>query len=353
MLHPDLTQLMQRFNELVDNVEAGHISYEDAVTTLAQLIVIDGSGAHWSISSDGRWLRAFPGDEPMETDPYLYTPATVIVPPSVNQWGVDDLSQPPQAAFPDHLPQGGQPYPTNPYDQAPWHPAPQDPGPGGNRQGEAYGTSGYNPDPEGIGAVARNRQERMRKAEREKRSGITIPKLKMPNFGRDRTQAVDLKNVPLPNRDDMKYYAQNYGRPVAVMGIIAALVLVGYLNRPKTGEDVPTPTPTVSATETPTPAVVKASGGEMNSIAKALISTKITTASSVVAESAPDKAALWVAFIAGAKQTGLEVKITGNGGSAPTITIIVSRNGAAIRNATLPAVNVGKSWKLKNWPTVL
>ncbi len=57
-LPAELSQMQNTFNELVASVQAGHVSNDDAVATLAGLSATDGSGAVWGMTPEGQFTRA-------------------------------------------------------------------------------------------------------------------------------------------------------------------------------------------------------------------------------------------------------------------------------------------------------
>jgi hypothetical protein len=68
-LHPDLVLLRQRYDELLAYVDAGHLTAENAISTLATLTAVDSLGAEWRISADGTFLRNMPGAPAVPADP--------------------------------------------------------------------------------------------------------------------------------------------------------------------------------------------------------------------------------------------------------------------------------------------
>jgi hypothetical protein len=113
VLHPDLSRLQERYNEVLDEYEAGNISYEDALATVQAMSVVDGSGFIWAIDSiSGSFLRAVPGELPVETDPSEFTPARIPTQGSAPWASQQDLlrpphrPQPPANQPPQNYPQG-------------------------------------------------------------------------------------------------------------------------------------------------------------------------------------------------------------------------------------------------------
>jgi len=77
-LPAELSRLDADYNNLIDNVEAGHTSIDDALSVLAAMTATDASGAVWAINGDGDFVRApYPGAPAAVTDPSeWFTPGT-------------------------------------------------------------------------------------------------------------------------------------------------------------------------------------------------------------------------------------------------------------------------------------
>lgn len=72
-MHPELQLLEQRYRALVDEVNAGHVSPQDAMVTMQGLVAIDASGASWSIDPySGQFTCALPGAAPVPADPAAF-----------------------------------------------------------------------------------------------------------------------------------------------------------------------------------------------------------------------------------------------------------------------------------------
>lgn len=71
-LHPDLALLRQRYDELLAYVDAGHLTAENAISTLETLTAVDSLGAEWRISADGTFVRNMPGTPAVPADPRQY-----------------------------------------------------------------------------------------------------------------------------------------------------------------------------------------------------------------------------------------------------------------------------------------
>jgi hypothetical protein len=114
VLHPDLSRLQERYNEVLDQYEAGNISYDDALATVQAMSVVDGSGFIWIIDSvSGSFLRAVPGEAPVETDPSEFAPARIPSQGSAPWASQQDLLRPPsrpQASSPVSSPEYPQDY---------------------------------------------------------------------------------------------------------------------------------------------------------------------------------------------------------------------------------------------------
>lgn len=116
MLHPDLHRLQQQYNQVLDEHEAGNLSYEDALATVQAMTVIDGGGFVWLIdSASGAFLRATPGEQPYEADPATFIPAQIPAPGSAPWASQQDLLRPPSMPssrtpapqhFDEYAPQG-------------------------------------------------------------------------------------------------------------------------------------------------------------------------------------------------------------------------------------------------------
>ena len=96
MLHPELARLQERYNEVLDQHEAGNLSYEDALISVQAMSVIDGSGYAWIVDPEsGGFLRATPGDAPYPADPSQFTPAQIPTKGSAPWASQQDLMRPP------------------------------------------------------------------------------------------------------------------------------------------------------------------------------------------------------------------------------------------------------------------
>jgi hypothetical protein len=92
-LHPELNKMYSQFNKLIDDVEAGHIQYDDALAILSSLSTVDSDGAVWSIDTDGVFHKALPGDSPRPADPIHFKSGFIEFNPS--PWGGFDIASPP------------------------------------------------------------------------------------------------------------------------------------------------------------------------------------------------------------------------------------------------------------------
>lgn len=68
-LHPDLQMLRQRYDELLHHVDAGHLTAENAISTLETMVAVDALGAEWRINAEGVFMRNMPGAERVFADP--------------------------------------------------------------------------------------------------------------------------------------------------------------------------------------------------------------------------------------------------------------------------------------------
>jgi len=108
MLHPDLDALRRQYNQVLDELEAGNLSYEEALSTVQAMSAVDGAGFIWVIDTEtGGFLRATPGESPEECDPGLFAAARIPSAGSSPWASQQDLLRPP--ASPRH--QGRSPEP--------------------------------------------------------------------------------------------------------------------------------------------------------------------------------------------------------------------------------------------------
>lgn len=124
-MHPELVRLEEQYNRLIDDCQAGHISYEQALSALEHLTVIDGEGSEWGIDEFGHFFRRrIPGAPPEVCDPSLFIPSQLPSRPggAVPVWDNPDLMSPPGA------PQSG-PGPVMGWGGESGHGAPVGPGP--------------------------------------------------------------------------------------------------------------------------------------------------------------------------------------------------------------------------------
>lgn len=99
-LHPELARLEQSYNTLVDQVEAGELSMDDAVAALEALVVIDGRGARWGLTVNGDFYRAYPSHPSEITDPAKFVaPQLPLRPGELNPPAWAKLT-PPDGWFP-------------------------------------------------------------------------------------------------------------------------------------------------------------------------------------------------------------------------------------------------------------
>jgi hypothetical protein len=69
-IHPDLAALLTEYDNLVDSFEKGFIAEQDALSLLAALVVVDASGAHWSLDEHRNFTSRPTPDAPARiTDP--------------------------------------------------------------------------------------------------------------------------------------------------------------------------------------------------------------------------------------------------------------------------------------------
>jgi hypothetical protein len=72
MLPRDLVELQAHYQSLVEGVEAGTLSYDDAVEALSHIASTDAAGVVWRLDISGNFLAAPVGMEPQLTDPHRF-----------------------------------------------------------------------------------------------------------------------------------------------------------------------------------------------------------------------------------------------------------------------------------------
>lgn len=118
VMHPELANLQQSYNKIVDDVQSGNLPYEQALATLAGMSTPDADGWLWSIDPQtGGFVRARPGGSPEPADTNYFVPAQL--PPRQSPFAAPDLSRPP-------TPAPAPPTPWGPTTSGPtsWDPAP-------------------------------------------------------------------------------------------------------------------------------------------------------------------------------------------------------------------------------------
>jgi len=78
VFHPDLQALFGRYDELVDAAEQGLMSVDEAMTTLASMVVVDAAGVEWRLDANGQLYSSLPGSQPLPADPKMFTPASSV-----------------------------------------------------------------------------------------------------------------------------------------------------------------------------------------------------------------------------------------------------------------------------------
>jgi len=75
-LHPELARLDQEYRQLVDAVNAGHLSADDAQHLLGSLVAYDGEGFEWRIDPySGGFVRGVPNGPMQPADERLFAPS--------------------------------------------------------------------------------------------------------------------------------------------------------------------------------------------------------------------------------------------------------------------------------------
>jgi hypothetical protein len=126
MLPDPLLRLQSQYEQLIEQFQHGELSYDDALSVLANMVEIDGAGQQWSIDADGQFTVASPGGVPQPADPSYF--AAAQLPPRSDVGDVPPWADPyvmgvaPEAAGPV----GGPPWPGAEQQLAPVYP----PGPG-------------------------------------------------------------------------------------------------------------------------------------------------------------------------------------------------------------------------------
>ena len=98
-LHPELAKILDQFNSLIDDVEAGNILYQDALQILNSLSCVDSDGYLWSIDSEGIFYKAYPGESPKAADPIHFKSGYIEFAPKTGHWGGFDIDSPPLNPF--------------------------------------------------------------------------------------------------------------------------------------------------------------------------------------------------------------------------------------------------------------
>jgi hypothetical protein len=77
-MHPELEDLQSKYNSLVDQVDAGNITIEQAMATLPSYTAIDGEGWLWSIDPEtGTFQRSHPNGTPEPANASLFVAAQI------------------------------------------------------------------------------------------------------------------------------------------------------------------------------------------------------------------------------------------------------------------------------------
>ena len=109
MMHPELVNIQNRYERILDDNEAGHLTFEQAMDMVNQLAAIDGDGYVWSMNPQtGTFLRAQPGGIPQPADAGMFIPAQIHgdATPAMVRPGGSDLMRPPAGGGVAPLPHG-------------------------------------------------------------------------------------------------------------------------------------------------------------------------------------------------------------------------------------------------------
>lgn len=271
MLHPDLDALRRQYNQVLDELEAGNLSYEEALSTVQAMSAVDGAGFVWVIDTEtGGFLRATPGESPEECDPGLFAAARIPSAGSSPWASQQDLLRPPAS----HRPQSRAPEP------------------------ESY-QGGFG-DSDEIPEMARRRQS-LQKSQQ-------VPKIKL--------SGVNLPPVVARNK--------------RLLGIVLVLLVVFFVvrgrssseNEPTIVDSVPSTSPAVPIESTQPPATIPPetsstlppapepvpTEAELQALALALISGDRAQVAAAIAADLPTKTvALYTARYFGYNATNLQM----------------------------------------------
>jgi hypothetical protein len=92
MFPRDLVEIQAHYQSLVEGVEAGTLSYDDAVQALQHIAATDAAGVVWRLDINGNFLAGPVGAEPQLSDPYRFVERTAPSPWS-QQSAVGNVSQ--------------------------------------------------------------------------------------------------------------------------------------------------------------------------------------------------------------------------------------------------------------------
>jgi hypothetical protein len=102
VLHPELERLRGQYTQVLDDYDAGHLSYDDALVAIGAMSVPDGDGYVWRINPDtGGFMRGRPGDHAVDMDPTAFVSAQIPSSGPAPWSSQQDLLRPPAR------PQGG------------------------------------------------------------------------------------------------------------------------------------------------------------------------------------------------------------------------------------------------------
>jgi len=141
-MDPELERLDAQYDRIAQDLNQGHLTFDDAIAALDRLTTTDAQGNIWGLDKDGNWYTQVPGGPRQVSSPdrfvspstthassWATTPPNPTAPPGWGstpdptqswgaapspgpaQWGADDLSSPPHPAQPHRTVPGSGPPP--------------------------------------------------------------------------------------------------------------------------------------------------------------------------------------------------------------------------------------------------